>query len=98
MEDAGAAPRGGEEGGAVEEVAREHAEAAALAAAGGGERVEVVRLGLVIGVEDGGVDGVAAGEEAANETRADEAARAGDQHRLPLPSSAAAARHCRRRE
>lgn len=44
------------------------------------------------------MDGVAAGEEAANETRADEAARAGDQHRLPLPSSAAAARHCRRRE
>jgi hypothetical protein len=35
------------------------------------------------GVEDGGVDGVAAGEEEAHEPRADEAAGAGDQHRLP---------------
>lgn len=46
MEHAGAAPRGGEEGGAVEEVALEDAEAALAGA--GGEREEVVHLGLVI--------------------------------------------------
>ena len=47
VEDAGAAPRSGEHGGAVEEVAPEEADAA-LVAGGGGERAEVVRLGLVI--------------------------------------------------
>ena len=45
VEDAGAAARGGEHGGAVEEVAREEADAALVAA---GERQEVLRLGLVI--------------------------------------------------
>jgi hypothetical protein len=39
---------------------------------------------LLTGVEDAGPDGVAAVEEAADERRADEAAGAGDQHRLPL--------------
>jgi len=38
---------------------------------------------LLTGVEDAGVDAVAAAEEEADEGRADEAAGAGDQHRLP---------------
>jgi hypothetical protein len=42
-----ASRRGGEQGGAVEEVAPEEADAA-LIAGGRGEREEVVRLGLVI--------------------------------------------------
>ena len=46
VEDARTAPRGGEEGGVIEEVAPEDAEAALAGASG--ERVEVVRLGLVI--------------------------------------------------
>ena len=40
--------------------------------------------GLLTGVEDAGVDVVAAVEEAADERRADETAGAGDHHRLPL--------------
>jgi hypothetical protein len=39
---------------------------------------------LLTGVEDAGVDVVAAVEEEADEGRSDEAAGAGDQHRLPL--------------
>ena len=39
---------------------------------------------LLTGVEDAGVDVVAAVEEAADERRADETAGAGDHHRLPL--------------
>ena len=104
MEHAGASARGGEHGGAVEEVAPEEADAALVASS---EREEVVRLGLVIcgaqrqpnqhlpssrcarvaidsaqmaltGIEDGGVDGVAAVEEAADEARADDATGTGD--------------------
>jgi hypothetical protein len=48
VEQAGASPRGGEHGSAVQEVAAEEADAALVAGGGGGERKEVVRLGLVI--------------------------------------------------
>jgi hypothetical protein len=56
VEDAGAAPRGCQHGGAVEEVASEEADAV-LVAGGGSEREEVVRLGLVICAHANEIDG-----------------------------------------